>query len=254
MNGIDISSWQSGIDLSRVEADFVICKATQGTYYKNPDFERAFAQGLSLGKKMGIYHYAAGSDAVSEAEYFLAQIEPHIGQAILCLDWEKAQNAAYGTDDEAWCRTFMEHVREKTGVTMFLYISAGLLGDFPTLTKEFPLWAAQYANFDKLFAYAETPWNEGAYRCAIRQYTSRLCLHGWSGRLDGNKAYITAAEWDAYAAGENKSEGETVSISSVAEEVIDGKWGNGAERREKLGAYFYDLVQKEVNRRMGVSA
>lgn len=28
MNGIDISKWQSGIDLSAVKADFVIVKAT----------------------------------------------------------------------------------------------------------------------------------------------------------------------------------------------------------------------------------
>ena len=30
MNGIDISSWQTGIDLSKVPCDFVIIKATEG--------------------------------------------------------------------------------------------------------------------------------------------------------------------------------------------------------------------------------
>ena len=41
-------------------------------------------------------------------------------------------------------------------------------------------------------------------------------------------------------------------ITQVARQVIDGKWGNGEERKQKLGAWFYDLVQGEVNRILGV--
>ena len=37
------------------------------------------------------------------------------------------------------------------------------------------------------------------------------------------------------------------SIEQLAKEVIQGKWGNGQEREERLGA-LYDDVQKEVNR------
>ena len=36
-----------------------------------------------------------------------------------------------------------------------------------------------------------------------------------------------------------------------AQEVLDGKWGNGEERKQRLGAWFYDLVQGEVNRILG---
>jgi len=41
LNGIDIASYQTGIDLSVVPCDFVIVKATEGTGYVNPDFTRA---------------------------------------------------------------------------------------------------------------------------------------------------------------------------------------------------------------------
>ncbi|HBA0083961.1 TPA: endolysin, partial [Enterococcus faecium] len=54
MNGIDISSHQTGIDLSKVPCDFVIIKATGGTGYVNPDCDRAFQQALALGKKIGV--------------------------------------------------------------------------------------------------------------------------------------------------------------------------------------------------------
>lgn len=39
------------------------------------------------------------------------------------------------------------------------------------------------------------------------------------------------------------------SVSQLAQEVIAGKWGNGAERKQKLTAagYNYSAVQKEVN-------
>ena len=40
------------------------------------------------------------------------------------------------------------------------------------------------------------------------------------------------------------------SIEQLAKEVIQGKYGNGQEREERLGA-LYDDVQKEVNRIYG---
>lgn len=45
------------------------------------------------------------------------------------------------------------------------------------------------------------------------------------------------------------------SISQIAKEVINGKWGNGDTRKKKLEAagYDYDAVQKEVNKQLGVS-
>lgn len=45
------------------------------------------------------------------------------------------------------------------------------------------------------------------------------------------------------------------SVTEVAKEVINGKWGNGAERTSKLTKCGYNAqeVQKEVNRLLGVS-
>ena len=252
MNGIDISNWQAGIDLTKVSADFVICKATQGNYYTSPSFRTQYEQGLKSGKRMGIYHYAGGCSALTEAKYFLAKIEAYIGTGILCLDWESTQNGNYGKSDQEWCQTFMDYVKEQTGITMFLYISAGLQGKFKTLLKTYPLWAAQYPDYNRVNGYKATPWNEGAYTCAIRQYTSMLYLDGWRSHLDGNKAYITGAEWDAYAKGfktEAVKEAEKISVDELAQQVLNGKWGNGEERKKALteAGYNYDEVQSKVN-------
>ena len=48
LNGIDVSGWQEGIDLSAVAADFVIMKATQGTGFVSKDL----LDSISRQKKM----------------------------------------------------------------------------------------------------------------------------------------------------------------------------------------------------------
>ena len=59
------------------------------------------------------------------------------------------------------------------------------------------LWVAQYAD-DSQTGYQDSPWNEGAYECAIRQYSSHGRLSGWDGDLDLDKAYMDADAWAAY--------------------------------------------------------
>ena len=74
LNGIDISSWQSGINLAVVPCDFVVIKATEGTNYVNPDYERAYNQAKASGKCLGVYHYANGGNIQAEADYFLSNV------------------------------------------------------------------------------------------------------------------------------------------------------------------------------------
>ena len=70
LNGIDISSWQNGINLAVVPCDFVVIKATEGINYVNPDYMRAYEQAKAAGKCLGIYHYANGGNIQAEADYF----------------------------------------------------------------------------------------------------------------------------------------------------------------------------------------
>lgn len=199
MNGIDISSWQTGIDLTAVPADFVIIKATEGTGYVNPDCDRAYQQAKQAGKLRGVYHYANGGNATAEADYFLANIEGYIKDAILCLDWESQNNALCGTGGPArtWISNWCKHIMEKTGVKPLIYASASLYSEVSGI-GDYGLWIAQYADNSDT-GYQDAPWNEGAYDCAIRQYSSHGRLSGWSGNLDLNKAYMDATAWGKYA-------------------------------------------------------
>ena len=235
LNGIDISNYQAGINLSVVPCDFVICKATEGTYYVNPDCDRAYQQAKANGKLLGVYHYANGGNAVAEADYFLNNIQGYIGEAILCLDWEWQNNALCGTGGKAraWISNWCKRIVEKTGVKPLIYASASLYNEVSGI-GDYGLWIAQYAN-NNATGYQEHPWNEGAYDCAIRQYSSCGALSGYGGRLDLDKFYGDATAWHKYAnpRGEAKPVTPTPvrkSNEQVAQEVIAGAWGNGEDR------------------------
>lgn len=203
MNGIDISKWQAGIDLSKVPCDFVICKASGGLGYPNFDFDRQIKQAMSLGKLVGAYHFArdgyTGTTPEQEAEVFLKKVKPYIGKAILVLDWE-ADAVKLGA---GWAKRWLDYVRKETGVTPLLYSywAEAKQKKWAEVAKTYPLWMAQYANYNKQTGYNADPWGEktcGQWgsNIAIRQYTSQGYLPGYGGNLDLNLAYINETEWD----------------------------------------------------------
>ena len=174
LNGIDISNWQSGINLAVVPCDFVVIKATEGTGYVNPDYERAYRQAKTAGKCLGIYHYASGGNIQAEAEYFLKNAGSRVGEAMLVLDWEGRSNPAFGVNDREWVKAWCNYISTKTSVNPVIYVQQSMMSRLQNIGN-YGLWVAQYASMEPI-GYQENPWNEGAYACVMRQYSS-------SGRL-----------------------------------------------------------------------
>lgn len=253
MRGIDISGWQKGIQLDKIEHDFVIIKATQGASVVSNSFADQAEQAFRLGKKVGFYHYAAGGGAESEANNFVNTVKPYIGRAILVLDWESNQNPKFS--DYAYAIKWLSLVKAKTGITPFIYMSKSVCRqfDWSAIAKEVPLWCAEYAN-NSPTGYQDNPWTDskgfGAWdNCAIYQYSSHGRLNGWAGNLDLDKAFISAEEWDVYASRTDAHAATPKTVDELAQEVIEGKWGNGTDRKAKLSAagYDYAAVQAKVN-------
>lgn len=256
LQGIDISHYQPNIDLSKVEADFVIVKATEGTWYTDPYCDKHISAAKKNKKLIGAYHYANGGDYRAEADYFLKKVDKYLGEAVLVLDWEGQGNQMYGVNDLTWCKNWLNYVYKKTGVKPMLYCSQSIMARFQNV-GDYGLWIAQYPNYEPT-GYQEHPWNEGRYTCAMRQYTSAGRLKGFSGNLDLDKFYGDAEAWKKYAKGTMKTEPakpavtptpNKKSVYEVAREVINGKWGNGDDRKKRLqkAGYTYSEVQKQVN-------
>jgi hypothetical protein len=85
-----------------------------------------------------------------------------------------------------------------------------------------------------------------SYECTVSGGTFRIIktvakTRGWTNW--GKCAYIKYEE-------DKKEDNEKKSVTEIAKEVINGKWGNGETRKKKLekAGYNYKEVQKEVNR------
>jgi lysozyme len=73
--GPDISSYQSGLTLSRLaDASFVIAKTTEGTYYTDADYQAWRTQAAQLGKPFVWYHFLSGESAVAQAQHTAANV------------------------------------------------------------------------------------------------------------------------------------------------------------------------------------
>lgn len=259
LQGIDVSSWQSGIDVSKVPCDFVIAKATQGVTYVNPDCDRVIQQCIKIGKPFGVYHYVDGSGAVSEADYFVNNSRGYVGKGVLAIDWESADNKAWG--NYGYLDTLVARVIAITGVRPMIYAQASVYVQVAPIAQKYncAVWCAQYADMNAT-GYQATPWNEGAYSCAIRQYSSAGRLPGWGGNLDLNKFYGDATAWQKYAgaSGTPAPAPDPVdplagkSDAQLADEVIAGKFGDGDNRKRALGNR-YAAVQAIVNQKLGAS-
>jgi len=256
LRGIDVSSYQAGIDLSVVPCDFVIVKATEGVNYVNPDCDRAVQQCIKLGKCWGTYHYVNGSGAVAEADYYVDNIKGYLGRGILCIDWEGGSNRAWG--NYTYLDALVSRVIERTGIKPLIYVQASAYTQTAAVAKRHDcgLWIAQYADMSAT-GYQDQPWNEGAYSCAIRQYSSAGRLTGWNGNLDLDKFYGDANAWRKYAGASGAATPTPKPVdplagksdNQLADEVIAGKYGDGDARKKALGNR-YAAVQAIVNQRL----
>ncbi|MDN7062809.1 lysin [Lactiplantibacillus plantarum] len=207
LNGIDVASYQAGMDVGTTPGDFVIIKATEGTNYVNPTFSGHVKQVLSAGKKIGVYHFIRNdSDVVKQADYFLAKVGAYLGKAMLVLDFENTtgssiQNQA-GVDK---AKQWLDYVYQKTGVRAVLYtgLSCENALDWSSVVNaNYGLWIAQYNNYDTVIGYQPRDLYGSLkhWKAAVMfQYMSTGRLPGWSGNLDFDVFYGDKAAWDKYA-------------------------------------------------------
>jgi len=214
LNGIDIASYQADIDVSKVEADFIIVKVSGGTSYVNDrahkaarDWKDIANEVLKAGKLLGLYHYACEYDSEpggkAEAEFFLKQIKGFEGKAVLCLDFEAHAQSMPVSYAKAWLDT----VASKTGATpMFYGYAAYLNSRNHSAISKYPLWMASYLNrYEWGQGYVDSPantWDTGSWaKMTMYQYSSTRYISGYGGRLDVNVFYGTREDWNKLAGG-----------------------------------------------------
>ena len=252
LKGIDISHHQKGIDLSSIQSDFVICKATEGNGYTDECCDTFYQKAKSLGKKLGVYHFARpdlGNTAEAEADWFLKETKGYHKEAILILDWEqKALNYPV-----SWAKAWLDRVYEKTGVKPVLYIQASALSqDWSAVAKaDYGLWVANYGSNNgtaQESVFNKYPLKHWSFY-ALWQYTSKGRLNGYNGNLDLNYFSGDTSAWDKYAggspsSGQQSQESDTQTTNSATQITYTVKKGDTlSEIAQKYGTTWQKIYQ-----------
>ena len=199
LKGIDISKWQ-GVGTGDGDYDFVICKATEGVGYTDPNCDAHYQRAKSQGKLLGVYHFARpdlGNTGQAEAEWFVSQIQGYIGEAVLVLDFEVQ------TWKVDWAKAFLDRVYALTGVKPMIYTSGSVVtsNDWSSVVAgDYGLWIAYWPNkyqysWDWPTSPSEMTYGIGAWPFwAIWQFSSR------NGKLDCDVANLDREAWMRYAA------------------------------------------------------
>ena len=122
--------------------------------------------------------------------------------------------------------------------------------------KEFLIRSYRNYPWTNVLRYAAESQASGSGKKDVTTVAKEVLAGKW-GNGDDRKKKLQAAGYDysAVQAEVNRlskggSSSNKKSVTEVAKEVLNGKWGNGDARKKKLQAagYDYNAVQKEVNR------
>ena len=226
LKGIDISVWQNGLDLSKINFDFVIIKATEGKTIVDKCCDKFFQKALSMNKKIGIYHFANNSDntAEEEANWFIENTKGYIGKAIPVLDWE--DNV---TDNISWALKWLQMVEKAYGCKPLIYMNQSTENRYdwsPVVKENYGLWIAKYRDYEKDYNYdmskaGNKPNIKNWPFYAIWQWTSSGRLDGYDGNLDLDEFYGDEKDWDAYVG--NSTDSDSSKNEVINEEVSSPK-------------------------------
>lgn len=258
--GIDISTWQKGFNFDKAKAEgveFVILRAAYSTR-KDGQFETFYKQCKEKGLPVGAYHYSMAKTvaaAKKEADFMLSVLAGKQFEYPIYIDIEDKVQMALGKDTlTAIIQTYCDTL-EKAGYYVGIYSTYAYLKSYAHIDKldKYDKWIAQWAS-----------------KCSCPISYGMWQFGGETNKLRSNKvAGVTCDQDYAYkdypaiikSAGLNgfkKQEGTVEplpeikplkSVIEVAQEVLEGKWGNGEERKKRLSeaGYAYDVVQAKVN-------
>lgn len=250
LNGYDVSNHQTGLNLSSLTgAQFIIVKASESNSWQDPSYKAFQTQARQLGLLRGAYHYMRGTNPDSQVSNFLNVVKSNgdLGSVMLFLDVE--EKGITGNQVEAFARTLYS----RTGQYPVIYISQNMLKNgrwTGSYVKEHcPIWLAEWytepqSSFPTGYPFTREP---AGYRLFGWQFTST-----WkSGNQDADVSYWDPATWKAWAEGNTGTSSETASKAQasavqgnkwlVARDVINGKYGNGQVRRNKLGSRYTEI-------------
>ncbi len=203
---IDVSNWQTGINVTTSGAQIVTAKATEGIGYVNPDCDRVVQSALAAGQGVGVYHFAhTENNARREAQHFIDNTRGYISKGIVpILDWEPS--APWDTN---WALTWLQTVEAAWGTKPIIYMNQSTENayDWSTVVAgNYGLWIAAYTlGYTPIYGFNPPSTQPTLHHWPFAvawQYTSTGHINNWGGALDLSVVYGDLNTWHAYAGSE----------------------------------------------------
>lgn len=257
MKVIDVSVHQGEIDWKKVKASGVRGAVIRAGYGKG-NVDKTFIQNIegAINAELdfiGVYwfSYAYTKEmALKEAIFCNETIEKY--KKVLNLgvfyDWEydsmnyARKNGAFLNKEKIteMNQIFCENI-QKLGYIAGYYLNYDYSRNYIDTSK--------LKDFRKWFAWYNLRLEEDG--CFLWQYTSASKCEGISGNVDMNELLRDAAEGKKPEAAKHNKK----TNNEIAREVIEGKWGNGYTRKNRLikAGYDYKAVQAIVNQMLNTA-
>lgn len=235
---IDVSEHKGKIDWEKVkpQIDGAILRCGYGMDIQRQDdtqFKRNADECTRLGIPFGVYLYSYADStekAKSEAAHVLRLIKPYKLSFPVYYDLEEN-----GTQKGAIERAnIFGDIIEKAGYWCGVYANLNWWNNYLNGLERFTKWVAQY---NKTCDY------KGA-NLDIWQYTDKGKIDGIKGNVDMNECYRDFQIPQSEPAPAKKT------VNELAQEVLLGKWGNGAERVARLTDAYDAKTAKAVQDRV----
>ena len=241
---IDVSEHQGVIDWEKVmpHIDGAILRCGYGGDYEDQDdeqFRRNADECTRLGIPFGVYLYSYAKSvqaAQYEADHVLRLVKGYSLSYPVYLDLEQP-GTEFGAIERA---NVFGDIIEAAGYWCGIYANLNWWENHLRGLDRFTKWVAQY--------YKQCEYSGSALD--IWQYTDAGIIDGISGNVDMNECYRDFPAEILGVVEEVKPAKKTV--AELVEEVLDGKWGNGDDRKNRLTAasYDYESVQNAVNEKL----
>ena len=248
MKGIDISEFQENVNYRKLKEqgiEFAIIRLGYGKQINQKDsmFETHFEGLKNAGIKVGAYLYSYAyvkEGAKLEVENTLKIIKGKQFDLPIFYDMEESKQALLGKEvltemANEWCR-ILKNAGYKAGVYANLNWFKNYLNPYEIKAEGNYIWLTLWNN-------DENP--NVQFPVDFWQYSSKGKLDGIEGRVDLDKCYVESFQQPDDSVVYKTNE-------DLATEVIQGKWGNGQERKDRLtkAGYNYEEIQKIVNYRL----
>lgn len=253
-SGIDVSRHQGNIDWEKVKQsgiDFTILRAGYGktASQKDPLFEQNYAGCTAAGIPVGVYWYSyamSEKEAQQEAAACLSCIQGKRFDYPVFFDIEEKKQLALGKIACSKIASAFLEAMEKAGYFVGIYSSRSHLENYISeeLRERYAVWVAHYGVEKTNYSGNFGMW----------QKSSTGKISGISGNVDLDECYVDYPEIIRNAGLNHFTRPEEIpaekTIQEMAQEVIEGKWGNGEERKKLLteAGYDYAAIQTVVNK------